>query len=256
LFYGLLIGFIAWVIPGAMLGWLAGQIIGRLSAWLNALQFEIALPLGQNLPVDLISLLQLGDRQAQLTGLAARESSLILAVALAVAAGGMLLTGLIALFSALIYNLFAGIMGGVQVTLEPLDAPAIAKTTLAPAAAAKQAYNLTDQKTLPSTQFAPGTPATAQSAWLVSATNSSERWRLAGEVTRIGSAAENDIVVTGLGSRHAEIRLEDGRYIIYDLGTRQTWVNANQVATAHILKNGFRLQLGSAEFIVQILTTA
>lgn len=256
LFYGLLIGFIAWIIPGLLIGFLAGELVARLSAWLNALQFELALPLGQTLPIDVISLLQLGDRQVQLAGLAARESSLVLAIALATAAAGMLLTGLIAMFSALVYNLFARFMGGVQVTMDPLDAPVANQIGLA-TVTAKQAATLSEQKTMPPpAKPAPTASAVVTSAWLLSATDSSLRWRLADGVTRIGSAAGNDIVVAGLGPQHAEIRREDGRFIIYDLGTRQTWVNSNQVASAHLLKNGFHVQLGSAEFVVQILTTA
>lgn len=257
LFYGLLLGFIVWVIPGFLLGLLAGEIVAGLSAWLDALRFELALPLGQSLPVDLITLFQLGERQAQLSGLAARESSLVLAVALATAAGGMLLSGLLALFSALVYNLFARFLGGVQVTLDPLDTPLPAKTVAPAAVITKQVNSPAEQKTMPApAPSAPTTTTSAASAWLVSATDGTKRWRLADSVTRIGSAADNDIVVAGLGSQHAEIRCEDGRYIIYDLGTRQTWVNTNQVATAHLLKNGFRLQLGSAVFVVQILATS
>ena len=75
---------------------------------------------------------------------------------------------------------------------------------------------------------------------------------LGDNVTRIGSAPENDIVLPGLAPQHAEIRRESGRYLIYDLGSRRTWVNEDQVAAVHMLKDGFRLQLGQAEFVVNI----
>lgn len=73
-------------------------------------------------------------------------------------------------------------------------------------------------------------------------------------MTRIGSAPDNDIVLAGLSPQHAEIRRESGRYLLYDLGSRRTWVNDAQVAAVHLLKDGFRVQLGQTEFVVQIVT--
>jgi pSer/pThr/pTyr-binding forkhead associated (FHA) protein len=95
----------------------------------------------------------------------------------------------------------------------------------------------------------PAQPAPA--AWLV-AGQGGERRSLQDGVTRIGSAADNDIILAGLAPNHAEIRRESGRYLIYDLGSRRTWVNDTQVAAVHMLKDGFRLQLGQADFIVRI----
>lgn len=264
LFYGLLIGFVAWLIPGMLFGWFIGRLVSRLAAWINSLQFELPLPLGQSLTVDLIPLLQLGDRQNQLASLAARDTSLILASGLATAAAGMLLTGVTALIGALVYNLFAHFLGGVQIVLDPLDATvAPAKQTTA-SVEARPVKSTADQNTAPVAVKAlasrpetpPATAATTTTAWLASATDSTQRWRLDKGTTRIGSDRNNDIVLPGLSPQHAEIRREDGRYIIYDLGTRQTWVNSNQVATAHLLKNGFRLQLGATEFTVHILVKA
>ena len=61
------------------------------------------------------------------------------------------------------------------------------------------------------------------------------------------------IFLAGLSPQHAEIRRESGRYLIYDLGSRRTWVNDAQVAAVHMLKDGFRVQLGQGEFLVQIV---
>ncbi len=88
-------------------------------------------------------------------------------------------------------------------------------------------------------------------AWLAS-TGNHERWALRDDVTRIGSSPDNDIVLPGLALRHAEVRRESGRYLGYALGRRRTWVNDAQVAAVHMLKNGFRLQLGQSEFVVHI----
>jgi hypothetical protein len=266
LFYGLLIGLVAWVIPGILLGRLVARAVTRVLLWAESLRFELPLPLGQSLPFDLINLLQLSESQARLAALAARDTSLVIAIALATAAAGMLLTGLTALLVALAYNLFAYFLGGIQVTLDPLD------SSLVPAgsqAAVKRGPPLAGEKTRatesvtksssthsPATSSSGGANKNRSTAWLVSAADSTRRWRLANGVTRIGSEPANDIVLPGLTPRHAEIRRDDGEYVIYDLGSRQTWVNASQVVTSRSLKNGFQLQLGTADFVVQILTTA
>jgi hypothetical protein len=267
LFYGLLIGLVAWVIPGILLGRLVARAVTRVLAWAESLRLELPLPLGQSLPIDLINLLQLSESQARLAALAARDTSLVIAVALATAAAGMLLTGLTALLVSLAYNLFAYFLGGIQVTLDPLD------SSLVPAgsqAAVKRGPPLAGEKTRATGSVAKLTSSThsyatsssggahenRSTAWLVSAADSTHRWRLANGVTRVGSEPANDIVLPGLTPRHAEIRREDGEYVIYDLGSRQTWVNTSQVVTSRPLKNGFQLQLGTADFVVQILTTA
>ncbi len=59
-------------------------------------------------------------------------------------------------------------------------------------------------------------------------------------------------MLPGLAPQHAEIRRESGRYLIYDLGSRRTWVNDNQVAAVHMLKDGFRVQMGQTEFVIHI----
>ena len=124
LLYGLLLGLFGSLLPGLLLGWLARVVVGRLLVWLASLDFILPIPLTDGVAVDLVALLQLGNTQAQLSALAARGTSLVLLVMLATAAAGMLLTGLTALLGALVYNLLARGFGGVEVTLDALDAPA------------------------------------------------------------------------------------------------------------------------------------
>ena len=124
LLYGLLLGLFGSLLPGLLLGWLARVVVGRLLVWLASLNFILPIPLTDGVAVDLVSLLQLTDAQTRLSALAARDTSLVLVIMLATAAAGMLLTGLTALFGALVYNLLARAFGGVEVTLDALDAPA------------------------------------------------------------------------------------------------------------------------------------
>lgn len=273
LLYGLLLGLFGSLLPGLLLGWLARVVVVELLGWLASLNFVLPIPLTEGVAVDLVALLQLGNTQAQLAALAARDTSLVLIVTLATAAAGMLLAGLTALFGALVYNLLARAFGGVEVTLDALDAP-VAPRSARPAAArpAPPATAIIPEAAAPR-PTAPATTPPAVSAPLVQPPTANpprptrampQAWlapvgggewlALGDDVTRIGSAPNNDIVLPGLSAEHAEIRRESGRYLIYDLGSRRTWVNDAQVAAVHMLKDGFRLQLGQAEFLVQIVT--
>lgn len=261
LLYGLLLGLGGWIVPGALLGWLARAAILRAQAWLAGFQLSLPLPFADDVVLDLTAALPLAGAQARLGALAAQEWALVLAIALGTAAAGMLLTGLAAFLGALVYNLFAVVLGGVQVTLDSLDTPRAAARPATPAP-----RPLPVRPPLPAGSVSAPAPMTARpraeaagaarpaiSAWLTAAGESGERLALRGDVTRIGSAPDNDLVLPGLAAQHAEIRRESGRYLIYDLGSRRTWVNDTQVAAVHMLKDGFRLQLGQAEYNVHIL---
>lgn len=121
LLYGLLLGLGAWIVPGALLGWLARAAILRAREWLDGFQLALPLPLPGDVTIDLTGALPLADTQARLAALAAQEWALVIAIALGTAAAGMLLTGLAAFLGALVYNLFAAVLGGVEVTLNGLD---------------------------------------------------------------------------------------------------------------------------------------
>ncbi|HEY1409923.1 MAG TPA: FHA domain-containing protein, partial [Promineifilum sp.] len=167
------------------------------------------------------------------------------AVVLGTAAAGMLLSGLAALFGAILFNLLTPLFGGIGVTLDAME------TKVAPRPTAASTTPIAGQA---QPVASPNRPAAA-TAWLVSLAGPDERLPINGEITRIGSAPDNDIVLAGLSPNHAEIRRESGRYLIYDLGSRRTWVNDVQVAAVHMLKDGFRLQLGSSGFVFQTQST-
>lgn len=254
LLYGLLLGLGIWIIPGIALGWLTRRMVVSAREWLGGLQLSLPLPFGEGIAIDLTSALPLADAQARLAALAAQDVALVIAVALGTAAAGMLLTGLAAFTGALLYNLFAAVLGGLEVTLGSLDAPP--RRAANAAAAQPQPAAPAPSAPPPRVSSRPETVGNTRpaGAWLAAAGNGGGLRALSNDVTRIGSAPDNDIVVPGLAPQHAEIRRESGRYLIYDLGSRRTWVNDTQVAAVHMLKDGFRLQMGQAEFIVHILT--
>ncbi len=72
-------------------------------------------------------------------------------------------------------------------------------------------------------------------------------------ITRLGSASENDIVLPGAAPKHAEIRFEDGRAVLYDFSGGQTWVQGRPVRDANMLKDGFKVQFGPQEMVYRSL---
>lgn len=255
LLYGLLLGLILWLVPGVLLGWLTRSLVSWVLRWMGALQVDIPLLPGEGVTIDLGTALGLTSLETRLTALAAQSTALAIAVTLGAVAAGMLLSGIIAALAALLYNFFAGIFGGVQVTLNPLGRVAVPASTgvavakrggASPAASAAGAEATTAiYRPSASTTRPPG-------AWLAAADKPDVRWPLAAGITRIGSSQTNDIVLPGLAPQHAEIRLEDGHYVVYDLGSRRTWVNSVQVASAHNIRNGYRIQFGQTEWVAHI----
>lgn len=261
LFYGLVLGMAGWLLPGAALGWLARSLVLGLRGWLSGWSLAIPLPFGEDLTIDLTGALPLAGVQERLAALSGQDVALFFAIALGTIAAGMLLTGLSAFLGALLYNLFAGLFGGLELSLDALDLPARQDLPRqAPTGATvKTAHAATAPAVAPGPIMPPyprpepARPArSAPAAWLALTSDAGERWALRDDATHIGSSPENDIVLPGLAIHHAEIRRESGRYLVYDLGSRRTWVDEAQVAAVHMLKNGSRLQLGRSEFIVHI----
>ena len=77
------------------------------------------------------------------------------------------------------------------------------------------------------------------------------RIRLAQPVIRIGRHPENDLRFHGehdrdASARHAEIRLEEGRYLLSDLGsTNGTLLNGTRIAEPRALQDGDVIEFGA-----------
>ncbi len=59
-----------------------------------------------------------------------------------------------------------------------------------------------------------------------------------------GSDSSADIRLEGLQPRHAQLNLENGRYILRDLSGGQSWVQGRPVAGPNMVKDGFAIQFG------------
>jgi hypothetical protein len=91
----------------------------------------------------------------------------------------------------------------------------------------------------------PPKPASAELVFIVDG-KPGKRHPIAGDLTRLGRLADSDVVLAdpGASRRHAEIRREDGRFVIADLGsTNGTLVNESAV-TERPLEDGDRITIG------------
>lgn len=236
--FGCLVGAVVLIPPGIVLGFLA-QVVTRLFlSWLQGWQSWSYDPPGLP-PVgfDLVSLLGLEGVTASMQNLDSRGWLLGMAVTAAVVIGGGMVSGLLTALAALTYNLLAALSGGLVVRAEPLppSPPGLTPQAL-PQPASQPAWS-------------PPLARPTAHAQLVSMNSQSSRWPLSGTVTRIGSRADNQIVLPGLALAHAEIRFDGSRYVLYDLSNGQTWVNNRPVAGANLLKHEFRVRLGSHELM-------
>jgi hypothetical protein len=80
------------------------------------------------------------------------------------------------------------------------------------------------------------------------------RFDLGEDPVRLGrdSACSIHILDPRMSRKHAEIRMEAGSYIIYDLGsTHGTWVDGKRVGEAR-LSDGSHIRLGDSEFVFRL----
>jgi hypothetical protein len=76
-------------------------------------------------------------------------------------------------------------------------------------------------------------------------------YRLHQEVTQIGRHVSNDIVVNDrrVSRHHAQVRFENGRFVIYDLGSLNGIGINHTTVRQHTLRDGDLVSVGSYDFI-------
>jgi hypothetical protein len=76
-----------------------------------------------------------------------------------------------------------------------------------------------------------------------------ERFKLAGPVITIGRALENDVVLSDarVSRFHAELRQENGRFVLCDLGSTNGTQVAGETVERRVLGNGETISLGGYE---------
>lgn len=227
-----------------------GFVLGALLMFLPGLLAGVVL---RSLVVDLVEAMSggffmpdlgpLGDLYEMGWGLVLRS------VFYAVIAGSIL-GALSSLLAALLYDVVAATTGGLIVHADLLEQKPAGYLPGAPA----QAAAFSTPAPLPAPAAHPVNPpatsaASSALAWLVATDGSGQRWPVRAPITTVGGSFGCDIALPGLVDQHAEIRLENNRYILYDHSGGQTWVNGRQVATANMLKDGFVVKLAGREFL-------
>ena len=88
--------------------------------------------------------------------------------------------------------------------------------------------------------------------WLADA-QTGLRYGLQAGVTTIGRAPDNNIVLGGttVSGYHAEVRYENGQYVLYDKNSRNgSFVNGRRISAPNLIKPGWRITIGDIELIV------
>jgi hypothetical protein len=88
--------------------------------------------------------------------------------------------------------------------------------------------------------------------WLIDQ-STGRRYAVRPGITTIGRSGDNDIVLDApsVSAHHAEIRYQNGRYILYDRGsTNGTFVNGRRISGPNMIKAGWRVRLGDVELVV------
>lgn len=249
--FGAVIGAVLMIGPAILCGLLAQQAIHALRTFLESLG-DLAV-----IGADLAAPIQ------QITRFDNMGTMLVVWTALGTIIIGGLLYGVGAAITALLYNLIAKLSGGLVVGAETLAMPAPAPVAV-------------PQPALPQPQVAPAVqpqvqrpvapvaqPQAAQpiavagqarppaSPWLAVGAPPQRR-AIRADRTRLGSAADNDVVIPDANPYHAEIRFENGVFVLYDMAAGQTWVNGRAVAGRNMLKEGFIIRLGKQDTVFHL----
>lgn len=250
LLYGFILGCVLSVLPGLFLGIVLHELVAAL---VDALSTGLFVP-------------DLGP----LTNLRAMGWTLPWRTMFLLTITSGIFSAFSCALGALIYNLVASIGGGLTVTTELLDLPSATAIAAAPTVGNAPTITATptgttQAATLPAkalvqsagvgpqstgrSMHSPSTGTDRPEFWLMLRKQPERRWPVQRALTTLGSTPSCDVCLPGLASRHAEIRVDGGRYILFDLSGGDCWVNGRQITTANMLKEGFVIRFGEDELI-------
>jgi len=237
--FGATIGGIAMFLPGLIVALVSNRVIHDMRVLLEGWQ-NLA---GSGWFSSQINLIELLGLTSFLQTLQKLDDNNILfmftIVTLFVVAGG-LMQGLSGLFAAVSYNFVTKISGGLVIEADNLN----------PMPEATSSYKGTTIP-LPAPNFAPlPTMPQPQQVYLTLKNNPQKPWDIPTIRVTIGSDARNDISLPNINPYHAEIRLEQGNYILYNINNAPTiQVNGRPVLQSNLLKDNWTIQIGMHEFI-------
>jgi hypothetical protein len=243
---GFLIGAVGSFFPIATIILLVKWGISSLASWMSDLTYKVEFPIKSPIPgVDFpsivikpIELLKLQDVQSQLQSIGDTSwfKVILLTLGLTILAG--LYFGVIALIAGELFNLASSIFGRLKLKLsdaspatpQPASYPGVQPTPVTPQTPAPIA-----QAPSPPPSVGPRLEITHPIQKIVP---------LVTPVMVIGSDPGCHLQLNGLMPRHAQISLEQGRFILYDFSQGQTQVQGQIVHGPNMIKDGFLIHLG------------
>jgi hypothetical protein len=243
---GFLVGAVGSFFPIATAILLIKWGISSLATWMNDLTYTVEFPIKSPLPgvnfpsieVKPLELLKLQDVQTQLQNIGdtAWFKVILLILGLTILAG--LYFGVIALIAGEAFNLASAIFGRLKLKLS--DAGSMAPVQPIPA----QPFPIVPPAPYPQTPIPnPQTPALTGPRLEITQPIQ-KTVPVTTPVMIIGSDPGCHLQLNGLMPRHAQISLEQGRYILYDFSQGQSQVQGQIVRGPNMLKDGFLIHLG------------
>jgi hypothetical protein len=243
---GFLIGAVGSFFPIATIILLVKWGIASLASWMSDLTYKVEFPIKSPLPgvnfpsieIKPIELLKLQDVQTQLQNIGDTSwlKVILLILGLTILAG--LYFGVIALIAGEAFNLASAIFGKLKLKLSDAS-PATPQPAPYPGGGPTPAVHPTPavaaQAPSPPSPSGPRLEINHPIQKVVSVVT---------PVMIIGSDPGCHLQLNGLMPRHAQISLEQGRYILYDFSQGQTQVQGQIVRGPNMIKDGFLIHLG------------
>jgi hypothetical protein len=235
--FGATIGGIAMFLPGLITALLTSRILHDIRVLLESWQ-NLAGSGWFSSQINLIELLGLTGFLQTVQKLDDNNLLFIFTViALFVLAGG-LMQGLSGFFAAACYNFVTNISGGLVIEADNLN----------PMPATVSSFKGSTAM-LPTPNFAPPPTMPQQQVYLTLKNDPQKFWGIpTGRIT-IGSAAGNEVLLPNLQPFHAQIRLEQGNYVLHSLNNAPLQVNGRLVSQSNLLKDNWTVTLGIHELI-------
>jgi hypothetical protein len=248
---GFLVGAVGSFFPIATAILLIKWGIYSLAAWMNDLTYKVEFPIKSPIPgVDFpsivikpLELLKLQDVQSQLQNIGdtAWFKVILLILGLTILAG--LYFGVIALIAGEAFNLASAIFGRLKLKLSDAGMAPAQPAPGQPWPVVPPAPN-PEQRPLPSSPI-PNPQSPAPTGPRLEITQPIQKAvPVTTPVMIIGSDPGCHLQLNGLMPRHAQISLEQGRYILYDFSQGQSQVQGQIVRGPNMLKDGFLIHLG------------
>jgi len=226
--FGCLLGALLNVLPGIGIALVSKWIVSTLRALLESWQSVELGILGQTLHLNLIPILKLDGALKFLQDWDSPSWLVVIGIVLAISLVGGAIVAAVSCLIAAIYNLAAGLSGGIEIEMAQDERNASPVVALTPSAVEKRAWLTGDTRNVPA-----------------------GGWLLQSNLIRIGRDASNQLVLSSLSVApvHAEIVRQGERWIIRDLGSPSgTFVNDRPIRE-NMLKDGFRVRLGDVELM-------